>query len=53
MESIKKVINSLSTSCENSILIGDFNATKSDTSIKDFCSFEKINKGVFLFQEPE
>ena len=31
MESIRNVINSLSTSHENSMLIGDFNATKSDT----------------------
>ena len=47
MESIGKVLDSLSARYENFILIGDFNAEESDTTIKDFCdiySFENLIK---------
>ena len=37
MDSIGKLLDSLSARYENFILIGDFNAEKSDTTIKDFC----------------
>ena len=37
MDSIGKLLDSLSARYENFILIGDFNAEESDTTIKDFC----------------
>ena len=37
MDSTGKVIDSLSARFENFILIGDFNAEESDTTVKDFC----------------
>ena len=55
MESIGKVINSLSAKYENFILIGDFNATELDTSAENFCdiySFKMLIKEATLFQKP-
>ena len=42
MESIEKVLDSLSARYEKFILIGDFNAEKYDTAIKDFCDIYTI-----------
>ena len=37
MKSINKVIESLSAKSENFTSMGDFNATKLDTSVENFC----------------
>ena len=42
MDSIGKVLDSLSARYENFILIGEFNAEKSDAAIKDFCDVYTI-----------
>ena len=55
MESIGKVLDSLSARYENFILIGDFNAEESDTTIKDFCdiySFKNLIKDATCFNYP-
>ena len=58
MDTIGKVINSLSARYENFVLISDFNAEESDTSIKDFCniySFTNLIKdaiGIEVFKTP-
>ena len=36
MESMDKVVDSLSSKYENFFIIGDFYAQKSDTSVKEF-----------------
>ena len=41
MDSIEKVIDSLSARYENFIIIVDFHAEESDTTIKDFCGIYK------------
>ena len=53
MESIGKVLDSLSARYENFILIGDFNAEESDTTIKDFCDiycFKDLIKDATCFK---
>ena len=53
MNSISKVIESLSARYKNFILIGDFNAEESDTIIKDFCdicSFKNLIKDTTCFK---
>ena len=55
MDSIGKVIDSLSARYENFILIGDFNAEEPDTTIKDFCviySFKNLIKDATCFKHP-
>ena len=56
MESIGKVLDSRSARYENFILIGDFNAEESDTTIKDFCdiySFKNLIKDATCFKNPD
>ena len=58
MDTIGKVIDSLSARYENFVLISDFNGEESDTSIKDFCniySFTNLIKdaiGIEVFKTP-
>ena len=55
MDSIGKVLDSLSARYENFILIGDFNAEESGTTIKDFCdiySFKNLIKDATRFKNP-
>ena len=42
MDSIGKVLDSLSARYKNFILIGDFNAEESDATIKDFCDIDSF-----------
>ena len=53
MHSIGKVFNSLSAWYENFMLIDDFNAEESDSTIKDFCdiySFKNLIKDATCFK---
>ena len=55
MDSILKVLDSLSARFVNFILIGDFNAEESDTAIKGFCdiySFKNLIKDATRFKNP-
>ena len=42
-------VDLLSSECENLLIIGDFNAQASDTSVKDFCDIYCFNH---LIKEP-
>ena len=56
MDIIGKVIDSLSAIYGNFILIGDFNAEESDTTIKDFWdiySFKNFIKDATCFKNPD
>ena len=56
MDSIGKVLDSLSARYENFILIGDFNAEESDTTIKDFCDIygvKNLIKDATSFENPD
>ena len=56
MDSFGKVIDSLSARYKNFILIGDFNAEGTDTTIKDFCdiySFKNLIKDATCFENPD
>ena len=56
MESTGKVLGSLSARYENFILIGDFNAEESDTTIKDFCDIygvKNLIKDATCFENPD
>ena len=56
IDSIDKVIDSLSARYYNFILIGDFNAEESDTTIKDFCdiyNFKSLIKDSTCFKNPD
>ena len=56
MDSIEKVIDSLSARYENFIIIVDFHAEESDTTVKDFCdiySFKNLIKDVTCFKNPD
>ena len=49
MESMGKAVDSLSSKYENFLIIGDFNAQASDTSVKGFCDVHKFKH---LIKEP-
>ena len=49
MERLGKAVDSLSSKYENFLIIGDFNAQASDTSVKDFCDVYSFK---YLINEP-
>ena len=56
MDSIGKVLDSLSGRYENFILIGGFNAEESNTTIKAFCdiySSKNLIKDATCFKNPD
>ena len=55
MDSIGKVIDSLSARCESYILV-ILNSEESDTTVKDFCdiySFKNLTKDATCFKNPD
>ena len=55
MERLGKAVDSLSSKYENFLIIGDFNAQASDTSVKDFCdvySFKHLINEPTCYKSP-